>query len=129
MIKILLISLDNTIKLFIERKFKKPEYQSIIFNETSDPLDIISQVCKINPAILIIDDDFINPNSLHLLKSTKNIKPNLSIVFITSNSSLELGREINRIGVKYYLIKPISEIEFYEYVKSICINSKSHTYK
>lgn len=128
MIKILLISQDNSMKLFIATKFKEPEYQFITFSSTSDPLDIMSQVFKINPAILIIDDDFINPNSVHLLSSIKNTNPKLSIIFVTSNTSLELGRKINLIGVKFYLMKPVSEIDFHEYIRSICLSRKSSAY-
>ena len=119
MIKVLLISVDQTIKFFTEKNYSNPEYQFITFSSTTDPLDIMSQVCTVNPSILILDDDFINPNSIHLLKSIKKVNPKLSIIFITSNTSLKLGREINSIGVKFYLMKPISEENFKHFLKSV----------
>ncbi len=119
MIKVLLISIDQTIKFFTEKNYINSEYQFTFFNSTTDPLDIMAQVCSINPSILILDDDYINPNSIHLLSSIKKVNPKLSIIFITSNTSLELGREINSIGVSYYLMKPITENEFNAFLKSL----------
>ncbi|MCB9209220.1 MAG: hypothetical protein H6609_07535 [Ignavibacteriales bacterium] len=116
MIKVLLISIDQTIKLFIQDNYK--HFQFITFNSTKDPLDIMSQVCITNPSVLIFDDDFTSPNSEHLLNSIKKVNPKLPIIFLTSNSSLEFGRIINSIGVTFYLIKPLSNIDFYEFLKS-----------
>ena len=119
MIKILLISIDQIIKSFLENKYLNSKYQFTTFNSTIDPLDIMSQVCTVNPSILIMDDDFISPNSAKILSSIKKVNPKLLVIFITSNTSLELGRNINSIGVKHYLMKPISEIEFKEYLNSL----------
>ena len=118
MIKILIISVDQTIKFFVEKNYDDPEYQFITYSSTTDPLDIMSQICTTHPSILILDDDFISPNSAHLLNAIKKVNPKLSIIFITSNTSLELGREINSIGVKYYIMKPISNSEFQEFLIS-----------
>ena len=126
MIKVLLISIDQAIKFFTEKNYNNPDYQFTTFNSTTDPLDIMAQVCTLNPSILILDDDYINPNSIHLLSSIKKVNPKLSIIFITSNTSLELGREINSIGVTYYLMKPIAENEFNEFLKSL-VKEKSIT--
>lgn len=118
MIKVLLISVDKTIKFFTEKNYNNPNYNFITFCSTTDPLDIMSQVCTVNPSILILDDDFINPNSVHLLNSIKKVNPKLSVIFLTSNTSLDLGRQINSIGVKYYLMKPILENDFHEFLES-----------
>jgi len=118
MIKVLLITVDPTIKFFVEKNYNNKDYQFITFSSTNDPLDIMSHICSTNPSILILDDDFINPNTVHLLSSLKKVKPKLSIIFITSNTSLELGRQINSIGVKFYIMKPFAENEFQEFLSS-----------
>lgn len=128
MIKILIISIDQNIKFFSEKNFNNPDFQFITFSSTTDPLDIMSQVCSIHPSILILDDDFISPNSIHLLESIKKVNPKLSVIFVTSNTSLELGRKINSIGVKSYLMKPISESVFHEYLKSANRQLKENLY-
>lgn len=119
MIKILLISVDTELKLFINNNFRSPNYQIIVFNTTNDPLEVMSQVFNINPSILILDDDFTGPDSAHLLSSIKKAKSKLNTIFITSDSSLELGRKIHSIGVKFYMIKPVSEFKICEFLKSI----------
>lgn len=128
MIKILLISNDVNLKFYSEKSFKSSDQQIIIFNSTKHPLDIMSNACSLNPSILILDDDFIEPNSEHLLNSIKKVNPKLSIIFITSNTSLNLGRNINSIGVKHYLMKPITENEFTEVLKSLIKEKSIITY-
>lgn len=118
MIKILLISQDKSILKISDQEISKQENQLITFFSSPDQLDIITNICKVNPAILIFDDDLLTPSSMHLLKSIKNIKPKLSILFVTSNTSLELGREVNFIGVDYYLMKPFSGKELIEYINT-----------
>ena len=119
MIKVLLISVDQNIKSFMEKNYSLPEFQVITFNSSTDPLDLMSQVFGVNPSVLILDDDFLQNMSEHLLRSIKKANSKLSIIFITSNTSLEFGRIINSIGVKHYLMKPITENEMQEYLNSI----------
>ena len=119
MIKILIISSDQTLKTFTSKEIDSSKYNFITFSSTTDPLDIMSQVCSNHPSLLILDDDFVSPHSVHLLESIKKVNPKLSIIFTTSNTSIELGRKIHSIGVKYYMIKPFSEFNFREFLKSI----------
>lgn len=119
MMKIVIISIDETLKNFYSREDIDLKYQFITYNSTKDSLDLMAQICSINPSALILDDDFISPNSAHLMESIKKVSPNLKTIFITSNSSVELGKKIYSIGVKFYMIKPISEFKLSEYLKSI----------
>lgn len=118
MTKILLISEDEYLKNLIKKFSINSDFMLVCNKSTNDPLDILSSICTSNPSLLILDDDFIQPNSVHLLNSIKKVKSKLSIIFITSDTSLKLGREIHSIGVKFYVIRPLSESTFYEYLKS-----------
>ena len=122
MIKTLLISIDKALELFMEKNNINSDNSFISFSNSNDPLEIMSHVCSANSSLLILDDDFAKPNSEKLLTSIKKVYPKLSIIFITSNTSLELGRTINSIGVKYYLMKPISDGDLQEYINSIIEN-------
>jgi DNA-binding NtrC family response regulator len=91
----------------------------ITFNGTKDPLDIVSFIYTKNPVLLIIDDDFLAPNTAHILRSIKKVRENIYIIFITSDPGIDLGREISQIGIHYYAYKPLSEEELVGSVKSI----------
>ena len=119
MIKILIISSDQTLNNFTSKETDNSKYNYITYSSTTDVLDIMSQVCSNHPSILILDDDFVSPHSVHLLESIKKVNPKLSVIFTTSNTSIELGRKIHSIGVKFYMIKPFSEANFKEFLKSI----------
>ena len=82
-------------------------------------LDILSFVASGNASLVIMDDDFTSPNSVHLLESVKKVKKEQKIIFLTSNDGLDLGKDISSLGVQYYAIKPISGQELIDSVKSI----------
>ena len=90
-----------------------------VFNDSRDPLDIMSTVCLANPTILIIDDDFLKPDTSHILSSIKKIMDQLGVIFVTSDSKIELGREISQLGVYYYAVKPLEKDAIIDALKSI----------
>lgn len=117
--RILVISNDENIcKLLDELKDKK--LQQIIFeNLSNDPLDVMSAVCRMNPTILILDDDFIKPHSGRVLRSIKKVNTKVAVIFITSDNSLELGREISQLGIQYYALKPLEPNVLLDSIESI----------
>lgn len=117
--KILLISKDRQILSILNGNDVLGGNQLHIYDQNLDPLDVMSWVCTERPAILILDDDLFKPNSAHILRSIKKIHKNIAIIFVTSDPSIELGREISPIGIKFYALKPLAELEIKEVIKSI----------
>ena len=56
------------------------------------------------------------------------MKKDLKIVFVTSNPSIELGKEISPLGISYYAIKPFDQKDFTELINSLTKNKQSITY-
>jgi len=119
MMKTMLVSKDPDLIRIITSSdvFSKEKY--ILMSESRDPLDIMSAVCLKNPTLLIIDDDFLKPDSAHILKSIKKVRQNIYIIFITSDSGFDLGKEVSQLGIQFYALKPLDETELIESVKSI----------
>ena len=97
-----------------------------LFSGANEPLDIMSKVCTENVALVILDDDFIKPKSAHLLKSIRKVKESLDIIFLTSNASIQLGKEISALAVQFYAIKPISGGELMQSINSILKHRSTH---
>ena len=119
MAKMLFISKDNILIQSVNYTAENLGCEYYNFSNSIDPLDIASEIFSINPSLLIIDDDFTAPNSAKILESLKKVNSKLQIIFITSDTGLELGRKINKIGVKYYLIKPIEKESLNQFIKSV----------
>lgn len=100
----------------------------ILHNKTNNPLDLMSAVCTSNPAMLILDDDFFEPNSAHILKSIRKVNQDLAIIFITSNTSVQLGREISQLAIHYYAHKPLDKNELLDSIKSFARIKKQSLY-
>ncbi len=94
--------------------------------EFTSPLDLVSKILSLNPSLLVVDDDLTCPESIEIIKSIKKINKEISIVFITSNNSVEFGRKVSPLGIQYYAIKPISIADLAESINSILklINKK-----
>ncbi|MBU1100481.1 MAG: response regulator [Bacteroidetes bacterium] len=117
--KSLLVSNDPNIKDMVLNTGLNDKFSFEILDEITNPIEIISSVCSEKPGLLIADDDYISPNSLDILRSIKKLCKNTSIIFITSNDSLELGRQISPLGIVYYGIKPFSKQDFHEILKAV----------
>ncbi len=90
-----------------------------LFSGANEPLEIMSAVCTQNPALIVLDDDFVQPKSALLIKSLRKVNESLSIIFLTSNDSIQLGTEISTSAIQFYAIKPISGQELMQSINSI----------
>ena len=79
-----------------------------------------------NPSLLLIDDDFFQPNTAKFIEILRNVNHNISIIFLTSDSSIELGKRVAQLGIHYYAIKPIDKTEFVDLLNSV-VNTKNQT--
>jgi len=90
-----------------------------LYSGLNNSLDILSFVVSGNASLVILDDDFTSPHTVHLLESVRKVKKEQKIIFLTSDDGLNLGKDISSLGVQYYAIKPISGKELIDSVKSI----------
>ncbi|MEN8192754.1 MAG: response regulator [Bacteroidota bacterium] len=125
--QILVVTQDHIVLDLLNDKSIQATGNFTIFNQTKDPLEIISVVHSQSPSMLILDDDMLKPNSSKILKSIKQITQNKVVIFLTSDNSLELGREISPLGVYYYGIKPISKEIILDLINSVKSKNKSIT--
>lgn len=122
---IMLISDDEELIKGLQQLQKQLILPLELYDGTNYPLDIMSTVCKKNPALLILDDDFVLSGTTHLLRSIRKVKPELDIIFVTSNNSIELGKKISALVVQYYAIKPIPPQELFDSINSL-LEHKAH---
>ncbi|MFH1195989.1 MAG: hypothetical protein V1720_09765 [bacterium] len=117
--KILALTTDKQVIEYLSREEFLSEHKVHFSKENSNPLDILSEYCTVKPSLLILDNDLMQSSTLQILHSIKKIDKNVSTIFITSDSSIELGREITPSGVQFYGIKPLEEKEFFDAINSI----------
>jgi len=90
-----------------------------LYSGEKNSLDILSFIISGNTSLLVLDDDFTNPHSVHLLESVRKVKKEQKIIFLTSDNSIDLGKKISSLGVQYYSIKPITVKELIQSINSI----------
>lgn len=124
--KIFTLSVDQELIKLVDNYCKENQQQSILYNKSRRPIDIVGFVYEQNPFVIIIDDDYVKPDAAVMISTIKKIKENIKIIFVTSDSSVQLGKEISPLGIAYYAIKPLDKIEFDELLNSIS-KKKIHT--
>jgi response regulator of citrate/malate metabolism len=126
--RLLLISADNELTAIVENFGESSGSSVIIYNDDSTPIKILSSFLSSQPSVIVIDDDFMAPNSVTLIESIRNVNQKAKIIFTTSDSSLELGKKISQLGIYFYNIKPIVESEFKELLDSIIKSKTQQSY-
>ena len=122
--RILLISDDSNLKAIAQNFEVCSGASTSIYNGDPAPIKILSFFLSSHPSVIIVDDDYLAPNSFTLIESIRKVNQKTRIIFTTSDSSIELGKKISQLGLYFYNIKPIVESEFKELLDSI-INSKT----
>ena len=126
--KILIIT-DDAILIEMRNSFNHVQAdQIIIYNSDSNPLSVVAFVFDNNPSLLIVDDDYLKPNSAQIIETIRKMNKKLAIVFVTSDPGLELGKEISQLGILYYAIKPLIESELEDLLNSINNSKDKITY-
>ncbi|MBI9071533.1 MAG: response regulator transcription factor [Melioribacteraceae bacterium] len=115
------VAITNNIELIEIIQNLKEEFQIDLtsINKINDSLDVVSTICAAPPAFLIFDDDLKQNESVKILQSIRKLCKNISIIFITSDSSIEKGREVAPLGIQYYGVRPVTEEIIAEAMKSI----------
>lgn len=126
--KIFILSTDKEITQLVDSFASEYHHQSIIYNKSIIPIDIVGYVYEKSPYVVIIDDDYIRPNAAILISTIKKMKKNIQIIFVTSDTSVELGKKISPLGIAYYAMKPIDKEEFDELLNSILKTKLKPTY-
>jgi len=126
--KIFTLSTDKEIIRLVDSFASKNQHQSITYNKSKIPIDIVGYVYEKNPFVIIIDDDYVKPNAAVMISTIKKMKENMHIIFVTSDTSVELGKRISPLGITYYTIKPIDKDEFDELLNSILKTKLKPTY-
>ncbi|MBL1214823.1 MAG: hypothetical protein HND52_15810 [Ignavibacteriae bacterium] len=117
--KIILISNDKDVIKTINNIDSIINEQLIIFNSASDSCEILSEIISNNPSLIIFDNDFIENETVKILKSLRKIDSRVSIILVTSELSIELGRDLSQIGIHFKALKPISLISMEESIKAL----------
>lgn len=117
--KILLISNDKALQTILDNFGNLPNICKQTISKVSEPFDILTEFYSLNPSVIIVDDDFLKPNTEKIIEAIRKFNKEVIILFITSDTSLELGKKIAPLGLFYYSIKPITQTNLFELLNSI----------
>jgi len=126
--KILTISADVKLISLVNSFVTKNNQHFAILNQSKNPLDLVGFVYEKNPSVVILDNDYVKPNAADIISTIKKMRNDIEIIFITSDPSVELGKEISPLGIAYYTIKPVDLNEFDELLNSISKNKIKTNY-
>jgi len=125
--RIVLISSDEELIKMMDNSEFLTNCQLSVIQSNPEPLAVVSELLNLSISILILDDDFVKPQSTEILRTIKKVSGEAAIIFITSDSSIELGREICQLGIQLYALKPVSPNTLINSIKSISVKQSNFT--
>jgi two-component SAPR family response regulator len=115
--KTIVFSKDKELIEFINSNFGNNE--TIIYQSNDNLIEAFAFTLLEKPSLLIIDDDLTKPNTIVFIKNIKNVGKKNFIILITSNESLDFGREVSNLEILHYSIKPCNYVILSEFINSI----------
>lgn len=117
--KIILISNDKEVVSTIKEIDIITNEQLIVFDTPSDSCEILSEIISNTPSLIIFDNDYIETDTVKILKSVRKIDSKVAIILVTSELTIDLGRELSQLGIHFKALKPISSNSIEESIKSL----------
>jgi len=117
--RILILSDDKTIYQRITNELLNTRNRIKILKKTRDLNEIGVLLSSFKPEIVILDDDMLRPDSSKVVQIIKHVNDTTSVIFLTSDGGIELGRRIGQLGVQFYSHKPIEAGELCEALRAI----------
>jgi DNA-binding response OmpR family regulator len=105
-IGVLLVSQDAELKRQITHALHRSGLSSGLLRSAACGREGLDLLATQRPRLVILDDDLSDTKALDLLRRLYCLGPKLLIVYLASCHTLELEREVRRLGVLYYTEKP-----------------------
>ncbi|MFH1652831.1 MAG: response regulator [Pseudomonadota bacterium] len=102
--KVLIVDDETEIRKMLNSFFKKIDYEAISVESGQLGLNILS---KENFDVLVSDIKMPFMDGVEFAKKAKALRPNMAIILLTGNASVDTAQEAIRIGINDYLTKPI----------------------
>ncbi len=102
--KILVASRDEACQKNFYEMFKN---RKLTIHTVFDEADLLLALLDGDYTALIYDLEFSVLDSLKMVKILRKLRPKISLVVLSNDSSKELGGKVLQEGVAYYGIKPI----------------------
>ena len=122
-IKILICSQDNQTTAFLQNTLRNEFYS---FREFDDIEDAIQNLNPGDYQVIILglckESEKGKLNGLHAIPILRKIDPNLQIITIACDDSIEMEREARMARVFYYLLHPLDKKELRVSVKNAVRN-------
>lgn len=115
----LLISEDKLLLTLVNDFDKSDENSVTVYEDDKDPVKVLSNILSVQPSLLVMDDDYLAPNTVPILESLRKINDRMKIIFVTSDPGIELGKAVSQLGIYFYAIKPVEEEELKTLFNSI----------
>jgi len=124
--KVLLISNDKSLQTIFDNYYNNQNITKNVISKITAPFDVLAEFYSFQPSVILIDDDFLKPHTEKIIETIRKFNKEVIILFITSDTSFELGKKITPLGIYYYCIKPVTKENFYELLDAInnTINKK-----
>lgn len=116
--RVLFVDDETTLAEMAGQMLEKLGYTVVVLSNSNDALQLFSSMPE-KFDLLITDQTMPELSGLDLARKILDIRPQLPVILYTGYSSAIDGKEIEKIGIRHYLMKPLSMGNLAEVVRRI----------
>lgn len=117
---ILVASEDDSVTDCITAVLDEDEFSPIYVDRASE---VLLEVLDVKLDLLILDIDLSGMSGLDFIRIIKKMRPKLPLIVISSDNSFETGKEVAKLGIELYLLKPIETDKLENFMNHVKIKS------
>jgi len=119
MYKILLVDDEYFHREALKHSISWEEYGCTICGEANNGLAGIEQAIDLLPDIVLVDISMPFMDGLEMIENTKRVLPEAIYAIITGYSEFEYAKRGIELGIKYFVVKPVDDIELVKIINQM----------
>jgi len=117
-VRILVVDDFALIRQFVvELLGKRPELQ--VVGEASDGLEALQMAVELRPDLILLDIGLPGLNGIEVARQMRSLVPESKIIFLTSESSVDVVQEAFSLGAQGYVTKIKAGVDLFAAVEAV----------
>ncbi len=114
MYRVMIIDDEKSVRSLIKKLVDWEKYDAEIVGEAESGIEAINMLDEIKPDIVFVDIRMPFMDGLTFMKYMTEIYSDIMMIVVTAHSEFDYAKQCIQLGVKHYLLKPISKKEINE---------------
>ena len=129
MYRVMIIDDEKSVRSLIKKLIDGEKYGAEVVGEAESGIEAINMLDEIKPDVVFVDIRMPFMDGLAFMKYMTEIYSDIMMIVVTAHSEFDYAKQCIQLGVKHYLLKPISKKEINEAFADVVSKVNMEKYK